>query len=282
MVNNEWSATTMPVALSNRFYQLSPGEQCQDCRIERVLARTDMSDIYLVRDSSGRSRVLKIAPRFFPELPVSHEADVMRSYGQYRWLPRLYRSWEEKECLLLLMDYIPGLNLHEYLRACPRPLSQEKIRWILCEALRILRYLHTRPRPIFHLDIKGSQFIIQGGGLHLLDFGLAIVEGGPRWHRQESGTCVGTLGFVAPEQIRTDRNCLDQRADIYAVGVIGHCLVTGRRPLPEWMWTSPPPLLEAETEYSPRLIEAINRAIKADPKDRWQSAAQFLWWLECL
>ena len=115
-------------------------------------------------------------------------------------------------------------------------------------------------RGIVHRDLKPSNVMLTKLGAKVLDFGLA------KTIADESITMshhvVGTPAYMAPEQ-RAGHD-VDQRTDIYALGLILHEMIAGRR------YQADQPLT---LECPPQLAHVIERCLEQDPDDRWQSAA---------
>lgn len=110
----------------------------------------------------------------------------------------------------LVMEYIRGRALSESDR---REVTAEQFFQIAVQLAQAVRYLHTRPVPILHLDIKPTNVLLRPDGrLVLIDFGAAVFlkkEG-------EIHRCIGTPGFAAPEQY--ENGCVDTYTDVYAFG----------------------------------------------------------------
>jgi serine/threonine-protein kinase len=104
-----------------------------------------------------------------------------------------------------------------------------------------------------------------------------------------TGLAIGTPGYMSPEQTSGER--VDQRADIYATGIILYELLSGRKPFrAESPWqvmqmhreVAPPPLSHAtpDLRFSPELEAVVQKALAKDRLARWDTAAEFLAELE--
>ncbi len=88
---------------------------------------------------------------------------------------------------------------------------------------------HAHGRGVVHRDVKPSNLMLTAAGrVVVIDFGLAVAEGTSRMTR--SGAFLGSLPYMAPEQVRGDRDALDARSDVYALGVCLYELLTLRSP----------------------------------------------------
>ncbi len=142
-------------------------------------------------------------------------------------LPRLHEQCCKREQWYLIMDFIEGETLENYLNKTPNkrlPLSEVfSIGLQLCE---VLEYLHSHQPPIVFRDLKPSNTILTPGGkVYLIDFGIArFFKPG----QVKDTIALGSLGYAAPEQY--GRTQTTPRADIYSLGAVLHQLLTGKDP----------------------------------------------------
>ncbi|MBZ0117698.1 MAG: serine/threonine protein kinase, partial [Sandaracinaceae bacterium] len=165
------------------------------------------------------------------------------------------------------------------------PMSVEQSVRVLGELLRVLGRVHTH--GIVHRDIKpGNVFLerkFDGERVKVLDFGIARVRD-PRLNPDPStlpGVALGTLGFMAPEQVRGEE--IDARADLYSVGLLLYACLSGREPfagLPTTEIVSRtveglvPSLAAARLDLPDSVLGAYRRATAAEPAARFQSARE--------
>ena len=132
-----------------------------------------------------------------------------------------------------IMEWLDGQNLKQLL-AAEGPLEARR-------ALRILSQVASAIGPahqlrIVHRDLKPENiFLIRRPDnpefVKVLDFGIAKLMGDdPRTRRTRTGTVVGTVDYMSPEQCRGRSDQIDHRADIYSIGVMLYQMVTGRLP----------------------------------------------------
>ena len=158
----------------------------------------------------------------------------------------------------------------------------EEVRRLLCETSDALAYAHLR--GVIHRDIKADNILIdaESGRAMVTDFGIArAMEGGTRL--TVTGVAVGTPTYMSPEQAMGERE-LDGRSDIYSLGVVGYQMLAGRVPflagnsmalLLKHVSERPRPIAELRPEAPKQLCDAIERALKKAPEDRWPTASAF-------
>ena len=183
--------------------------------------------------------------------------------------------------LYAVTELLEGETLGQRLEAGPIPLR--KAREWGAQAARALAAAHDR--GIVHRDVKPDNlFITRNGTLKLLDFGLARRdalegdEGAPELWRTAPGAVFGTVGYMAPEIIRSEP--VDGRADIFSLGCVLYEMVTGERTFqaPSAVETltailvEEPPGLESLLAGTPELGRIVRHCLEKRPEERFQSA----------
>ena len=141
--------------------------------------------------------------------------------------------YEEFETSALVMSYIDGMDLADILRRYrekkqqfPAPQAL-RIVYQICQGLNV-----CHQKGIVHRDLKpGNVLVKRDGGVVITDFGLSLVSGGesrPSSGMTTPGTIIGTFAYMAPEQLLDTK--VDDKADIYSLGVIMYEMFTNRRP----------------------------------------------------
>jgi len=131
----------------------------------------------------------------------------------------------------LVMDYIEGKTLEEYIRTVTGPIPSEVAIAIIKDIAAAIGYAHQKQIPIagyngvLHLDIKPNNILISDSGkVMVIDYGISQ---GTKEDRMDQ--IVGSLMYMAPEQLEIE-STLDHRTDIYALGVLLHQMLTGNTP----------------------------------------------------
>jgi serine/threonine-protein kinase len=201
---------------------------------------------------------------------------------------RLYDYGQIEDTNYMVMEYIDGPTLRDFMRR-RQPLPLPDALALLADIGGALAYAHAA--GLVHRDVKPSNVMVQertavnGQGMHqaiLTDFGIVKMLGGSSALTQTG--MVGTLDYIAPEQIRNARD-VDGRADLYSLGVMAYELVTGQRPFTA---ANPAALLIAHLQQPapdprrlrpdlpPPLAESILRLLAKTPEQRYATADDFL------
>jgi serine/threonine protein kinase/regulator of sirC expression with transglutaminase-like and TPR domain len=190
-------------------------------------------------------------------------------------LPRIYEHFAENDRSYLVMDFIEGQTLEEYLEQIgggPLPVDQV-IKWAeqLCD---VLNYLHTHQPPIVFRDLKPANVMIsESGHIFLIDFGIArIFKPG----KQHDTVALGSPGYAAPEQYGKSQST--PRSDIYSLGALLHHLLTGHDPSEQPFFFQPASKLNPAVD--PALDALLQKMLEMDSDRRPGSALEVLNTLE--
>lgn len=262
------------------------------------LGEGGMGKVYKAHDDLGRDVALKLLPEEMADDPVWIE----RLEQEARKLARLKHPniagilgreiWQQKRFLVL--EYVPGTTLAERLKA--GPLKFQDALPVFAQIVDALSATHEK--DLIHRDLKPANIMLTPKGqVKLLDFGIArYVRPGQREDESDStvsgseatvantltrpGSTPGTPSWMSPEQIRGET--LDQRADLWAFGVICYETLTGQHPFrrrsselttdailnrdPDW---------KALRGKAPKAFQAlIRRCLDRQPETRLSQAAE--------
>ena len=142
---------------------------------------------------------------------------------------------EEGGELYLAMEFLPGQNLEQVVKAATRqgyPLPMGFIGRVIRDACMGLHYAHHftdpsgRPAVVVHRDVSPKNVMLTYDGVvKVIDFGIAKARG--RLGRTQVGMVKGTSGYMSPEQVQN--TALDGRSDLFSVGVMLHEMLCGQR-----------------------------------------------------
>jgi serine/threonine protein kinase len=187
-------------------------------------------------------------------------------------------SFEWDGRVYLVMDFVDGENLEQYLHRTNKPLPEaQALRWMLpvCDALH---YLHTRTPPLLHRDVKPANIIVTPGGHPVLvDFGIAKAHLPGMNQTVTFVRKAGTEGYAPPEQYAAN-GMTGPWSDVYALGATIYQLLTGRVPR-----TAVDRITQSDPMPSPRDLvptispltnQAVMRAMELKPATRYQSVIE--------
>ncbi len=196
----------------------------------------------------------------------------------------LFEVIHEEDCNFMVMQYVPGSTLRDVMSE--KPLGYLEAIRIACEVGSGLRAAHEL--DIVHRDIKPENIMVTPKGLcKILDFGVARLVG--RSTITEKGKIIGTLPYMAPEQIQGEQ--VDTRTDIYALGVLLFEMLSGRLPFDQveeaalfYQITNvdPPSLRSLRPEIPENLETVVSKALRKNPSERYQSIEEMLHDLELI
>ena len=192
-----------------------------------------MSSVYLGEDPiTGQKVAIK---ELLPHLAHSEdlrnrfrrEAQIMATLDHPN-IVKLLRYEETETSFFLIMEFLEGMDLEQHINNVTGPISEPKAIEIMSSLLDAFGYAHEK--GIVHRDIKPANIIVTPEGkVKVLDFGIAKIVDDNTVGRTKTGTRIGTVVYMSPEQVRAS-NEIDLRTDIYSLGVLLHQIVTGKAP----------------------------------------------------
>ncbi|MBI2387989.1 MAG: AAA family ATPase [Deltaproteobacteria bacterium] len=216
------------------------------------------------------------------QLRLEHEADVLRDlWGHASGLAPPIDVGRERGEFFLIAPFVPGVTLAERLQR--GPLGAAHTVEIARGLMRALREVHER--GVIHRDVKPANIVLGPGArptVTLIDFGLARSAQLDTWTREEPA---GTIAYISPEQAGLIKRDVGERADLYSAGIVLFECLSGHPPFRadtagevlRQQLTVPPPELRSLGVAVPRALdEVIQRLLRKDPRDRYQSAAAVL------
>jgi TolB-like protein/tRNA A-37 threonylcarbamoyl transferase component Bud32/tetratricopeptide (TPR) repeat protein len=221
-----------------------------------------MARVFLARDESlGRDVVVKVlSPELtygFSAARFAREIKLAAALQEPHIVPVLSAGQTVSGLPYFTMPFVRGESLRVRIRKAPVPLEESLA--ILRDVASALAYAHRQ--GIVHRDIKPENILLSEGTAVVTDFGIAKAVQAARKEGPDitlPGDSVGTPMYMSPEQAASDP-ATDQRADIYAWGVVAYELLSGKHPFAEM--TSPQDLLAAQMSDTPPPISAAKSRV---------------------
>lgn len=258
--------------------EFAPGDVFADNRIDGLAGRGGMGIVYRATQLGlERTVALKVITPVLAEEEDFRKRFVAESKAaasiEHPNVIPVYYAGERDGVLFIVMRYIDGPDLRALVRA-EGHLDPERAAHIVNQVGGALDAAHRH--GLVHRDVKPANVLLDDEDhAYLTDFGLtkrsATTDGGGL---SRAGGWVGTLGYVAPEQIRGER--IDARTDVYALGCVLVHALTGSAPYMRdtdeaTLWAhlnAPPP----SDDVPPEFEGVVARALAKDPSDRYPSA----------
>ncbi len=250
-------------------------------RIVRKLGSGGMADVYLAEDEDlGR----RIAIKILNDRHANDESFVERFRREAKNaaglshpnIVSIYDRGEAEGTYYIAMEYLDGRSLKELVVARgPLPISDaiDATRQVLAA----LRFAHRK--GVVHRDIKPHNVMADADGrLKVTDFGIARAGVS---QMTEAGSIIGTAQYLSPEQARGAP--VDQRSDLYSVGVVLYEMLTGTTPFSgespveiamKHLSDPPRPPSVERPDIPPDLDMIVLRALAKNPDDRFQTAEE--------
>jgi len=250
-----------------------------------------MATVYVARNvETGTLGALKLMN------PGGSAAEVERRFRrEFRALSRLehpnitrvydWGTWDGRP--YFVMELLDGQDLRTVVEAWATEPTQDRFeiaRAVVVQVARALQLVHLR--GLIHRDVTPSNImLLADGGVKLMDFGVVKETG--TTELTAHGELLGTVAYVAPEQINGDG--VDARTDLYSLGAVLYLLLTGRRPfnartlagyLDKHLHRPPRPPRELVPTVPKALEDVCLRLLQKEPADRFASASHLLRALE--
>jgi eukaryotic-like serine/threonine-protein kinase len=271
-------------------------------RIETRIGRGGMGVVYRGRHTKlPREVAIKsISPRT-DEHDLRHlrhrfeREAFIQSQLDHPGIVKIYDYIVAEQTYYIVMEYVEGRSLATLLAHEQHPLSVERALYLFEQILAAVAYAHaftyrdvdgTERRGVIHRDLKPANIMVTPQDqIKITDFGIVKLVGAE--HTDTSGTTYGTPQYVSPEQ--AEGTPVDQRSDIYTLGVILYEMLTGRTPFGSQAEPLPrTEILRAHIERAPRPPSELNpqvpaevegivlRALAKELAGRYQTAGDFL------
>jgi eukaryotic-like serine/threonine-protein kinase len=277
----------------------TPGSHLGPYEILGLIGVGGMGEVYRARDPRlSRDVAIKVLPA-----SLSADADRLRRFEQeakaagvlnHPNVTAVYDVGQADGAPYVVQELLEGGNLRSVLvsgRISPRKAIDYSI-----QVLHGLAAAHEK--GIVHRDLKPENiFVTKGGRVKILDFGLAklthtedqVTSVPTATHATAPGVVMGTLGYMAPEQVRGQP--ADARSDIFSFGAVLYEMLSGNRAFQGGsaadtmlaiVKDDPPDLLLTNQSVSPALELIVRHCLEKDPEQRFHSAHDLAFDLEAL
>ena len=265
------------------------GDRVGSYEVTSVLGEGAFSHTYTAKTAEGRTVVLKFPDpaligdpgtfeRFQRELTIGSKL-------QHPGVPRAIEMGDSPEGPFLVLEYVEGESFRSYLKR-NAPLSVAEALEIATQLAGALAYVHSV--GVYHRDLKPENLVIASdSSVHIVDFGIALMEGARRLTWRFLTDAMGTPDYMSPEQIQGKRG--DARTDVYALGTMLYEMLTAEVPfagdnmlavMNQHLTGVVRPPHELNHAIPPQVEAIILKAIRRDPDERYQDAAGMVYDLE--
>lgn len=250
--------------------------------ITKAIARGGMARVYLARDRSldRPVAVKELVPefaadesfveRFRREAQAAANLTHPNIVGVYDW-------GTQDNTYFIIMEYVDGPVLSKVLRD-EGPLHPRRAAELASEVAAALGFAHSR--GVVHRDVKpGNVILTSSGQAKVTDFGIARAMSAPEENLTQAGSVMGTATYFSPEQAQGLP--VDQRSDLYSLGVVLFEMVTGRTPFTgetplaiayKHVQDQPPAPSTLVSGLPAGLEAVIMKLLRKRPEDRYANA----------
>jgi dienelactone hydrolase/predicted Ser/Thr protein kinase len=252
-------------------------------RIVEEIGRGGMGVVYKAEDIRlQRSVALKFLPPHVAESDELKERFLVEARAaaalSHPNICVVHEVGESEERPYIAMEYVEGETLRDRIKK--RPLNPEEALDIISQVATGLGEAHRK--GIIHRDIKSANIMVTDKGqAKVMDFGLAKLRGGCSLTRSQ--TTLGTVAYMSPEQARGDE--LDQRTDLWSLGVVLYEMLTGELPfrgdrdlsiIHSIIHEDPKPIKLRKPPVPEELQQIVARALRKDRESRYRTAEDIL------
>src|ERR1700726_4646947 len=272
-----------------------PGRRLGPYEILTAIGAGGMGEVYKARDTRlDRIVAIKVLPSHLADRAELRErfdleAKTIASLNHPHICP-LYDTGHQDGIDYLVMEYLEGETLAQRLLKGALPIQQ-----VLQYAIEIADALDKAHRKgITHRDLKPGNIMLTKSDTKLLDFGLAKLkqEVAPAIPDSQlptlqsaitgEGAILGTLQYMAPEQVEGKQNEIDARTDIFAFGAVVYEMATGKKAfdgktsasvMAKILEAEPPSMASLQPMTPPALDRVVKKCLAKEPEKRWQAAS---------
>ncbi|MGE5815878.1 MAG: serine/threonine-protein kinase, partial [Acidobacteriota bacterium] len=264
-----------------------PGQQLGPYEIVSLVGSGGMGEVYRARDTRlGRSVAVKVLPQGLAVDP-GRRARLRRegravSALNHPHICTLYDIGSDDGLDYLVMEYLEGETLAAHVSRGPVALGTALE--YAAQMADAVAFAHAR--GLIHRDLKPANVMLTPSGAKILDFGIAKIDerlalsAAPDRSLTGEGLVVGTLAYMAPEQLRGQ--AADERSDIFSLGAVLYEMFSGRRAfqgetdtsvIAAILETDPPPIVTLQPGTPASVDRVVGRCLQKQADTRWPRAS---------
>ncbi|MGL5272658.1 MAG: serine/threonine-protein kinase, partial [Phocaeicola sp.] len=265
------------------------GKEILNYTIVSVIGKGGMGSVYLAEHKyiKLQKAAIKVINggmvNSFTRKRLAEEAEHLARLNNNNIVRFLNYHIDESDSVYLIMEYAEGVTLDKYINEISGLIVEDRIYSFFSPILDAVGYAHKN--DVIHRDIKPSNIIItKEESVKILDFGIARIMDKEGGNDLEDKMIMGTPAYMSPEQVKGEP--LDARSDIYSLGVLLYQMLTGNAPydtttLSEYdinkkVVEEALPSMSTFYKYiSDKLQKIVDKAKAKNPKDRYQTCAEF-------
>jgi TolB-like protein/predicted Ser/Thr protein kinase len=259
------------------------GETILHYKVLEKLGEGGMGVVYLAEDIKLERKVaIKFLPHYIAINSEERERFKIEAKAaaalNHPNIATIHAIEESEDQIFIVMEYIDGIELKDKIKSGPIPTTES-----VNIAIQIAEGLEAaHKKGIVHRDIKSQNIMITNDGkVKIMDFGLAKIKGGSQLTK--IGSTVGTAAYMSPEQAKGEE--VDQRTDIWALGVILYEMLTGKLPFEgdyeqaviySILNELPKPITMQRTDVPETILKISDRLLQKNPDQRYSSMKEIL------
>ncbi len=252
-----------------------------------LLGEGGMGNVYLAEDKKvGRKVAIKIILPHLAKNEHVRDRFIMEAKTMARLqhvnIVTLYDYVVNDEGLFLIMEYVDGNPLDEYMKNIGKAIDEDLAIEVTKQVVSACNHAHSK--GVVHRDIKPGNIIInKEGTVKILDFGIAKIIDEEVSKLTKTGLQIGTVYYMSPEQVQGSE--ITAKTDIYSIGVTLYQMVTAINPYKQFstefqiykkIVDEPlPDVRDIHSELSPFINMVIQKATEKKPENRFKNCEEF-------